>query len=188
MDYKSTKLRLLCPWDFPGKNTGMGCHFLLQGIFPAKDSNPHFLHWQATSLPLSHQGSPYVNTVEVGLPLLYAVIQRRRLLSKLSLSHNNVAFEMVLKREASMEEDSGVWCCFPGGSVGKESACQCSRCKRCGFSPWAGKIPWRRKWQPIPAFLPGKSHGQRSLPGYSSWGFKSRTRLTPITGPTGLLI
>ena len=86
----------------------MGCHFLLQGIFPAKDSNPHFLHWQATSLPLSHQGSPYVNTVEAGLPLLYAVIQRRRLLSKLSLSHNNVAFEMVLKREASMEEDSGV--------------------------------------------------------------------------------
>ena len=44
-----------------------------------------------------------MNTVEVGLPLLYAVIQRRRLLSKLSLSHNNVAFEMVLKREARVQ-------------------------------------------------------------------------------------
>ena len=35
--------------------------------------------------------------------------------------------------------------------------------RRCGFNPWVGKIPWRRKWQPTPVFLPGKSHGQRSL-------------------------
>ena len=37
------------------------------------------------------------------------------------------------------------------------------------FDPWVGKIPWRRKWQPTPVFLSGKSHGQRSLAGYSSW-------------------
>ncbi|MGE2757601.1 hypothetical protein, partial [Escherichia coli] len=49
--------RLLCPWDFPGKNTGVGCHFLLQGIFPTQGSNPHLLHWQVDSLPLSHQGN-----------------------------------------------------------------------------------------------------------------------------------
>ena len=42
--------------------------------------------------------------------------------------------------------------------MGKESACQCRRWKRCGFDPWVGKIPWRRKWQPTPVFLPGKSH------------------------------
>ena len=42
----------------PGKNTGEGCHFLLQGIFPTQGSNPHLLHWQADSLSLSHQGSP----------------------------------------------------------------------------------------------------------------------------------
>ena len=36
--------------------------------------------------------------------------------------------------------------------------------------PWVRKIPWRRKWQPAPVFLPGKSHGQRSLVGHSSWG------------------
>ena len=41
-------------WNFPGKNTGARCHFLLQGIFPTQGSNPHLLHWQADSLPLSH--------------------------------------------------------------------------------------------------------------------------------------
>ena len=53
--------RLLCPWDFPGKKTGVGCHFLLQGIFPTQVSNLSllcFLHWQVGSLPLSHPGSP----------------------------------------------------------------------------------------------------------------------------------
>ena len=40
------------------------------------------------------------------------------------------------------------------------------------FDPWVGKIPWRRKWQPTPVLLPGKSHGQRSLVGYSPWGRK----------------
>ena len=48
---------LLCPWDFPGKSPGVGCHFLLQGIFPTQGSNPHLLHWWVTSLPLSHRGS-----------------------------------------------------------------------------------------------------------------------------------
>ena len=41
-----------------------------------------------------------------------------------------------------------------------------------GFNPWVGNIPWRRKWQPTPVFLPGESHGQRSLAGYSPWGCK----------------
>ena len=45
-------------------------------------------------------------------------------------------------------------------------------CRRCGFYPWVGKIPWRKKWQPIAIFLPGKSHGQRSLVGYTPWGCK----------------
>ena len=53
--------RLLCPWQFPGKNTGVGCHLLLQGIFPTQGLNPHLLrllHWQVDSLPLHHLGSP----------------------------------------------------------------------------------------------------------------------------------
>ena len=43
---------------------------------------------------------------------------------------------------------------------------------RCRFKPCVRKIPWRRKWQPTPVFLPGKFHGERSLVGYSSWGCK----------------
>ena len=44
-------------WDFPGNNTGVGCHFLFQGIFPTQGSNLCLLHWRADSLPLSHLGS-----------------------------------------------------------------------------------------------------------------------------------
>ena len=50
--------RLLSPWDFPGMNTGVGCHFLLQKIFPTKGSNPGFLHCRQTLYHLSYQGSP----------------------------------------------------------------------------------------------------------------------------------
>ena len=46
--------------EFPGKNTGVGCHFLFQGIFLTQGSSPCLLHWQGGSLPLSHQGSPKV--------------------------------------------------------------------------------------------------------------------------------
>ena len=63
--------------------------------------------------------------------------------------------------------------CIPEGNlVGKESACQCRRLRRCGFDPWDGKIPWSRKWQPTPVFLSRESHGERSLVGYSPWGRK----------------
>ena len=54
-------LQAPCPWDFPGKNTGVSCHVLLQGIFQTQGLNPHllcFLHWQVDSLPLTHLGSP----------------------------------------------------------------------------------------------------------------------------------
>ena len=46
------------------------------------------------------------------------------------------------------------------------------QCRRPGFDPWVRKIPWRRKWQSTPAFLPGEAHGQRSLAGYHPWGHK----------------
>ena len=82
--------------DFPGKNTGVGCHFLLQGIFLTLGSN----------LRLSPAWQVYSFTTE-------------------------------------------------------------SQCRRCEFDPQVGKIPWRRKRQPTPVFFPGKSHGLRSLVGYS---------------------
>ena len=65
---------------------------------------------------------------------------------------------------------------FPDGANephgDKEHACQCRKHKRRGFDPWVGKIPRRKAWQPTPVFLPGESHGQRSLVGYSLWGCK----------------
>ena len=69
---------------------------------------------------------------------------------------------------------------IPGGTSGKESACQCRRLKRLGFYPKVGKMPWRRKWQPTPVFLPRESQGHRSrhrqttVPGVT----KSRTGLS----------
>ena len=77
---------------------------------------------------------------------------------------------------------------LPRWLSGKESTCQC---RKHGFDPWVGKIPWRRKWQPIPVFLPGEFHGHRSLVGYSPWGQKEsdfkkgRGEKNPLATPTG---
>ena len=60
---------------------------------------------------------------------------------------------------------------FPGGSKVKNLPANCWKCR---FNSWVGKMPWRRKWQPTPVFLPGKSHWQRTLAGDSPW---SRQRL-----------
>ena len=65
-----------------------------------------------------------------------------------------------------------IW--LPRWFSGKEFVCQCRRYRRGRFDPWVRKIPWRRKWQTTPVFLPGKPHGQRSLVGYSLWGHKER--------------
>ena len=58
---------------------------------------------------------------------------------------------------------------FPGGSEVKSF---CFQCGRPGFDPWVRKIPWRKKWQPTPVFLPRESHGWRSLVDPSPWGCK----------------
>ena len=68
----------------------------------------------------------------------------------------------------------------PRWLCGKRSACQCRRCRRHEFDPWVRMIPWRRKWQPTPAFFPGKFHGQRSLVGYSPWGHKKSDFVTEL--------
>ena len=63
-----------------------------------------------------------------------------------------------------------------GQSLGSPPSAQQSRihcqCTRLRFNPWVRKVPWRRKWQPTPVFLPGKSPGQRHQAGYSPWGCK----------------
>ena len=70
--------RLLSPWDSPGKNTGVGGHVCLQGIFQTQGSNLCLLHWQVGSLPLSHLGSPlpvYVPSLKNRRGGTYLVVQ-----------------------------------------------------------------------------------------------------------------
>ena len=72
---------------------------------------------------------------------------------------------------------------FPNGSVVKNPPVNARSCRRYMFDPWVGKIPWRRKWLPTPVFLPGESHGQRSLVGYSPCGLQScpESDMTEVT-------
>ena len=70
--------RLLCPWDSPGKNTGVGCDALLQGIFMTQGSNPylfHLLHWQAGSLLLAPPGKPIYTYTHIYKFLNLALMQ-----------------------------------------------------------------------------------------------------------------
>ena len=66
----------------------------------------------------------------------------------------------------------------------KESVGQGRTHRRLGFDPWEGKVPWRRKGQPTPVFLPGKFHGQRSLVGHSPWGYKESDTTEWLSGHT----
>ena len=74
-----------------------------------------------------------------------------------------VSFAPTLQADSLLSES-------PGKTSGKEPTCQCRRCR---FDPLAGKIPWSRKWQQAPVFLPGESQRQRSLVGCSLWGYQS---------------
>ena len=77
-------------------------------------------------------------------------------------------------------QSRGEWS-FPSGTSGKESPCQCRRHKRVGLYPWVGKIPWRRKWQPTPVFLPKETLGQKSLVSYSPQGDKRQILLKQLS-------
>ena len=67
---------------------------------------------------------------------------------------------------------------FPRWLSGKESTCQCRRHR---FNPWVGRIPWRRKWQLTPVFLPGKSHGQRNQASYNPWCHEGLDMSEPLS-------
>ena len=129
--------RLRRPWDSPGKNIGVGCHFLLQCMKVKSESEV-----AQSCLPLSDpmDCSPPGSSI-------HGIFQAR------VLEWGAIAFSA-------------------GGTSGKEPTCQCRRCKRQGFNPWVGKIPWRRARKPTPVFLPGESHELRSLAGYSPWNCK----------------
>ena len=124
-----------------------------------KLNNP--LRWQVYSCPQAArlQGRSYQWRQPVALQNTES-----RVLTLPILSHSH---------EVCLRNSYGLCWWFSG----KESTCQC-RIYR--FDLWVRKSPWRRKWQPTPVFLPGKSHQQRSLVGYSPWGCK-RVRHDSVT-------
>ena len=84
-----------------------------------------------------------------------------------------------LQADSLPSEPPGTPTYIYGGANGKESACQCSRHRRHGLDLWVGKIPWRRAWQPTPAFLPRESHGQRRQVGNSPQHHKESDMTEP---------
>ena len=82
--------------------------------------------------------------------------------------------------EAVLSLGSGLKRGLPQWFRGKESSCQRRKHRRRQFDPWVGKIPWRKKWQPTPVFLPETFHGQRSLVSYNPWGPKE-SDMTQVT-------
>ena len=116
----------------------------------------------------------------IALDTVQSATHRAHTLKTLHVVQKGIS-HMCVKGNLTSMHQSGLLSCFfkgwdlglpwqfPGGDSGKESACQCRRCE---FDSWVGKIPWRRKWQPTPVFLPGGFHGQRSLAGYTPWGHK----------------
>ena len=167
--------RLLCPWDSPGKNTGVGCHALLQGIFPTQESNPcllPLLHWLAGSLQLALPQKPQnhlwyqLKNFWYLLPKSKVIItflhsHKKRfgqwkvwLLSILSISGDST---VEMRWKANSCSAGGNWedCLklalplslgFPFGSAGKESACTMGVL---GSIPGLGRSPREGKGYPL---------------------------------------
>ena len=114
-----------CPWDSPGKNTGAGCHFLLQCMQVKSESE---VAQSCLTLRNPTDCSPPGSSA-------HGIFQAR-----------------VLEWGAITLSSLAAWCyvCqgFPGGTSGKEPSHQYSRHKRNGFHPWVGTIPWKSAWQP----------------------------------------
>ena len=129
---------LYSPWNSSGQNTGMGRHFLLQGIFLTQGSNPGLSHYRHISYQLSHQGSPTsVNKCclllqyRLYLPVLREIIE----------SLKRVLFQQAQKQICQTWGD-----CFPDSSVGKESACNVGDL---GSNPGLGRSPGEGKGYPL---------------------------------------
>ena len=175
--------RLLCPWDSLGKDTGVGCHALLQGIFPTQGSNhvSCLLHWQAGSLPLVPPGRPKVlvmvqitKTSIIERKLVYLVYNMLRckflcnfyIFSSASLVRHR-AWRITTSARLSHPGRSRQLCacCY----LGSWPSTPCPRALKLSPSipaPSKYNMPCccyqRRQWHSTPVLLPGKSHGQRA--------------------------
>ena len=144
----------LCPWIFPGKNTGVGCHSLLQGIFLTQGLNLGLLHCVGRFFTVCATREATPNT----LHLWWNSSQICILLTA-----------WVFPEDWVPVPYHGLWG-FPWWLRRL-----CLQCRRPGFNPWAGKILCRKEGLPTPVFLFGEFHGQRSLVGDSPLGCQNWT-------------
>ena len=128
-------LRPLCPWDSPGKNTGMGCHALLQGILPTQGSNPGLLHSRQIFFTVWASWEAHNKTLAF-------------LSEKAMTPHSS-----TLAWKIPWTEGPGRLQSMGSLGVGQDWATSLSL-----FT----FMHWRRKWQPTPVFLPGESRGRRA--------------------------
>ena len=122
-------LQGLCPWYFPDKITGVGCHFLLQVNCPIQGSNPRLPHWQVDSLRLSFQGNPSIGDMALKKQTKKEILFCRQTVH-------------VITSKLSYQ------CVFPVSASGKESACQCKRMRH-GFDPWAARTTGEGNGNPL---------------------------------------
>ena len=224
--HRQQPTRLPCPWDSPGKNTGVGCHFLLQcmkgksesevaQLCPAYQAPPSMgfsrqEYWSGVPLPspkvqhsvflLTHGTRNIITTVRVNVSitpvsfhvsLLFMSLPCTYLLSPGSHLSAFCRYRLVCRFISLCKWDYTVYAVFlndflqynyveihPCWLRQQRASLQC---RRPGFDPWIRKIPWRRKWQPTPIFLPGESPGQRKLAGYSPWDHTDLGRTERLT-------
>ena len=158
--HRQQPTRLLCPWDSPGKNSGVGLPFpspMHKSEREVAQSCPTLCDPMGCSPPGSSVHGSFQTRVLEGGASAFSFLLR----GLINISHTLIYLMVFYTYLANPQVHSG-----------KESACHCRRHERCGFNPCVEKIPWRRKWQPSPVFLPGESHGQRTLVGYGPWGSK----------------
>ena len=150
------------PW-FPSHRVFWGPNgIVLGGLWPQCMSSPRSSSWRSVSLP--GQSCGHSSTTALSLSIQFSAKGGRGFIQNSSSIFMERWGDMINKKiKAHVQCLQGL----PGGASGKEFVCQCRRHKRCGFNPWVGKIPWRRRWQPTLALLPGESHGQKSLAGHS---------------------
>ena len=141
------------PWDFPGKSTGVGCHYGRRILFLTQISGPESGIYVWNSNPALRKRSALLRN-NAYLFICGHIVQA------------NPPCSMAIYVLSSVV--TGI-CGFPGGSEIKVSACNAGDQ---GSIPGSGRLPWRRKWQPTPVFLPGESHGRRSMVGYRPRGHK----------------
>ena len=148
--------------DSPGKNTGVGCHSLLQRIFQTQGSNPGLPHCKQSLYYLSHKGSPSI-LEWVAYPFTGGSSQPRNWTHVTCIRRGFFTIWVVF-----------AYLHFLGDSVVKKSACQYRQeePQETSVQSLGRENPLSREWLSTPVFLPGKSHGKRSLAVYNPWGHK----------------